>query len=374
MRNKLIVATLSVCAALAQGPEAALDPRAAFKVNLPADGPLALVSADWGQSKATVRGGAVLVDLRSTLQLRNASPRRLRGVSLLVLAQEVTPAGKASVTAPSLDVEPGENFPVRIDLRLMRPLQQGSGALVEVGLDGALFEDLTFYGPDRLNSRRALLAWEMEARRDRRALLAALESGGAEALRKEMLTILARQADQPRLEMQLARGRATAFDPDRAAELAFVRAPEAPVEFVNGAVGLAGNEAQSPRIVVRNAGRKAVRFIEIGLVARDAQGRDLAAGSLPASLNLAPGQQGTVVREGALKFSEPGGAPAALTGLTGYLRLAEYSDGEMWVPSRAALRDPRLAAAGVSGEEQRLAELYRRKGLDAVVQQLRRMR
>jgi hypothetical protein len=361
---------------MGQAPETTLDPATAFKVNFPADAPLALVSADWGQSKATVRGGAVLVDLRSTLLLRNTSPRRLRGVSLLVLAQEVTPAGKASVTAPSLDVEPGESFPVRIDLRLMRPLQRGSGALVEVGLDGALYEDLTFYGPDRLNSRRALLAWELEARRDRRALLAALESGGAEALRKEMLGILARQAEQPRLEMQLARGgRATAYEPERAVELAFLRLPEAPVELVSGAVALAGNEAKSPRIVVRNNGRKALRFVEIGLVARDAQGREAAAGSLPAGVNLAPGQQESVTREGALRFSEPGGAPAALAALTGYVRLAEFADGEMWIPPRAALRDPRLAGAlGVSGEEQRLAELYRRKGLEAVVQQLKRMR
>ena len=36
----------------------------------------------------------------------------------------------------SLDVGPGETFPVRIDLRLLRPLQAGSNAPVLVGFDG----------------------------------------------------------------------------------------------------------------------------------------------------------------------------------------------------------------------------------------------
>jgi hypothetical protein len=32
-----------------------------------------------------------------------------------VLAQEVTPGGKASVAVPSLNVASGETFPVRVD-------------------------------------------------------------------------------------------------------------------------------------------------------------------------------------------------------------------------------------------------------------------
>ena len=48
-----------------------------------------------------------------------------------------------------------------------------------------------------------------------------------------------------------------------------------------------------------------------------------------------------------------------------------HSDGELWVPPSEALRDPRLPA---SGETLRLAGLYRRKGLGAVVQTLRAMR
>ena len=88
------------------------------------------------------------------LTLRNASANRIHGVMLRVVSQEVTLGGKASVTMPSLNVGPGEVFPVRIDVQLMRPTQMAAGPLVQVTLDGVLFQDLSFYGPDRLNSRR----------------------------------------------------------------------------------------------------------------------------------------------------------------------------------------------------------------------------
>jgi len=48
-------------------------------------------------------------------------------------------------------------------MQLVRPTQTAAGPLVEVNLDGVLFQDLSFYGDDRLNSRRTMTAWEMEA-------------------------------------------------------------------------------------------------------------------------------------------------------------------------------------------------------------------
>jgi hypothetical protein len=45
------------------------------------------------------------------------------------------------------------------------------------------------------------------------------------------------------------------------------------------------------------------------------------------------------------------------------------------LPSHQALRDPRLLGVlPPSGEQERLMELYRRKGLDAVIQQLHKLR
>ena len=109
------------------------------KINLPPDSPLTLISENLGESHVSQRGSAVVLDLDVTLTLHNASPNRVRGVTLLVAAQEVTPGGKASVSVPSLDVPPNQNFPVRINLRLLRPAQIAGGPLVQVNLDGVLF-------------------------------------------------------------------------------------------------------------------------------------------------------------------------------------------------------------------------------------------
>ncbi len=46
---------------------------------------------------------------------------------------------------PSLDVQPGEVFPVRLDLQLTRPFNAAKteGAMVQVSLDCAIFSDLS---------------------------------------------------------------------------------------------------------------------------------------------------------------------------------------------------------------------------------------
>ena len=64
-------------------------------ITFPEDSPVTVVSADWGESNASARGGAMLLDLHTSLSLRNSGSRRIRGITLLVSAQEVTPGGKA---------------------------------------------------------------------------------------------------------------------------------------------------------------------------------------------------------------------------------------------------------------------------------------
>ncbi len=57
--------------------------------------------------------------------------------------------------------------------------------------------------------------------------------------------------------------------------------------------------------------------------------------------------------------------------MIGFVSQVEFADGSVWVPSRAALSDPKLArVVAPSPEEQRLTELYRKKGLAAVVAEL----
>jgi hypothetical protein len=374
MRNKLACAVLLACAAAAQDPPP--DTRSLLKIDLPANSPVTLVSADWGPTRTAARGSAMVIDLRTALSLRNSGTRRIRGVTLQVSAQEVTPGGKASVAVPTLDVAPGETFPVRIDLRLLRPLLIGGSPLVQVSLDGVLFEDLSFYGPNKLNSRRSMTVWELEARRDRKYFKSVFEGGGEEALQRTVLESMARQAERPRMDVQAVRGRATAVDPGREVQFAFLRFPDAPVEPVAGLARIAGNEAREPSLEVRNRSNRTVRYFEIGWLIQDGQGREFLAGAVPASdpnLKLAPGETAKALEAVSLKFSSAPGRPVTISGLTGYVSHVEFEDGSLWVPPRTALSDSRLARAVTpSPEEQRLVELYRKRGMAALVSELKK--
>lgn len=339
------------------------------KIDLPPDSPVTLVSADWGESSATARGGAFLLDVHAGLSLRNSSQRRIRGVTLSVLAQEVTPGGKGSVSIPSMDVAPGDTFPVRIDLPLLRPLGAGTGPLVEVKLDGVLFDDLSFYGPDKLQSRRTMTVWELEARRDRQYFKKILEQAGREALQNEMLVSLARQADRPQPGVQMVRGRATNLDPEHEVQFAFLQLPDAPVEPMDGLARIAGNEARAPRVEVRNRSDRAIRHLEIGWIVKDQQGREFLAASMPADVNLAPGRSGQVMQDAALRFPER----PSIESMTGFVSNVEFVDGSYWIPSRLALEDPKLRGViAPSPEEQRLAQIYHKKGLAALVEELKK--
>lgn len=343
------------------------DARGSLKLDFPKDSPIAVLSADWGQSRPVARGSAVVLELHTSLSLRNSSQRRVRGVTLMVLAQEVTPGGKGSVTVPSLDVAPGETFPVRIDLRLLRPIQGADNAVVQVSLDGVLFEDLSFFGPDRLESRRSMTIWELEAQRDRRHFKTVLETAGADGLQKEILSSLARTGDRAQPGIQMVRsGRATAYEPEREMQFAFVQFPDSPVEPVSGAAKVMGNEARMPRIEVRNRSQKPVRYVELGWVVEDEQGRRFLAGSLPAGLNLGPGQKASIAQDTGLRFSERAG----IKGMTGFVNSVEFADGRFWIPSRAAMSNGVLDALAPSPEEQRLVQIYRKKGLKALIEEL----
>ncbi len=372
-RNRIaILAVFCLSAAFAQPPAA--DPKSSLRIDFPTDSPLALVSADLGDTLTAARGSAMLIDLRASLTLRNSGSRRVRGVTLLVATQEMAAGGKASVSVPSLNVGAGETFPVRINLRLLRPLVP-AGPLVVVTLDGVLFEDLSFYGPDRLKSRRAMTVWELEAQRDRSYFKSLLSARGREGLQRELLESLARQADRPRLDVQFARGgRATNVEPERTVRFAFLNLPGAPVEPLEGAAQVAGNEARAPSIEVRNRSPRDVRYFEIGWIIRDAEGRDYLAGSVPASdpeLRLAPGQRSRALQDATLRFLAAPGRPLAISAMTGFVSQVEFADGSFWIPARAALAGPRLSrVVAPSPEEQRLTDLYRRKGLAAVIEEL----
>lgn len=355
-----------------------LDPASAIRVNLAAGAPVSIVSTELGDSRIQARGGAMVLDLHATVMLKNNAPQSVRGVTLVVLAQEMAPGGKGSVAVPSLNVGPGKTFPVRINLRLLRPLPAPPGPLVEVGLDGVLFSDFSFFGPNRLESRRTMTVWEQEARRDRDYLKAVLSQKGPEGLQQEMLASLARQSQRPRLEVQVSRPTRTLSTAVSAltghnVNFAFLKLPDSPLDLVSGSAQINGAEATAPRVEVANHSKRPVRYFEVGWIVRDAAGHEYMAGSIPgasSSLDLQPGRSASATQDRTFKFARPEGPPS-IAGMTGFISQVEFADGGIWIPSRSALREGSLLGIlPVSPEEQRLGEIYRTKGLPALIEEL----
>jgi hypothetical protein len=377
MWNKLArgTATAALFGVSAFGQDSALS-KDAVQFNLPANSPLTVRSVSMNDSRAQAVGAALALDLHMAVTLENKSGNRIRGVILRVVAQEVVLGGKASVAYPTLNVGPGESLPARIDIRLMRPTQAANGPLVQVDLDGVLFQDLTFFGPDRLNSKRSLTAYEMEARRDRDHFKQILKQAGKDGLQAEMLHILTRQSETAQLAVTVKRtGRAVtgAGGGEHTEEFAFLKFPDSPIEPVKGSAVISGNEARSPRIEVRNTSSKPVKYVEMGWIVSDASGHQYMAGSLPSAdkdVVLAPSKSGELLQETTLSFSAKG-QPVSVRNMMGFVSQVEFTDGKVWVPNRESLDNKvLLKVLPPSPEEQRLADIYRKQGPDGLVAEL----
>jgi hypothetical protein len=382
--NKFLAVTvLAGCAAFA-APAAgddAIDLASSTRIDLPADSPVTLISTNMDQSRASSRGGAIVLDLHMSLTLKNSASRRVRGVVLLVTSQEFAPGGKGSIARPCIDVPPNQNFTVPIDLRLVRPVMQTGGPLVRVQLDGVLFDDLSFYGPNKLNSQRAMTFWEVEAQRDRAYFKQALQAKGEAGLQKEIQATLARDAARPELNVALTRGGRATPSPiatlaanDHLTQFAFLTIPGSPVQPLEGWAAVSGNEARSPRVEVLNQSNKSIRYVEIGWMVKDKDGQEYVAGSIPASesIDLPAGRSTRLAQETSLKFTHAG-KPVEIQSMTAFVSQVEFADGRVWVPSRQDLSaSPLLRIMAPSTEEQRLADLYSKKGLAALVAELNR--
>ena len=119
-----------------------------------------------------------------------------------------------------------------------------------------------------------------------------------------------------------------------------------------------------------------MRYVGIGWLLKDQDGREFTAGSVPTSeddLYIPPKQQGRLVQDNALKFSKSAGNPLNIQSMRGFVSQVEYGDGHGWVPSHEALVQSRLIdVLPPSPEEQRLAALYNKKGIDGLIEDLNR--
>jgi hypothetical protein len=354
------------------------------KIDLPEDSPIAVMKADTGTSRTSSRGAALELDLNLSLTLRNISNNRIHGVTLRIVSQEVAMGGVGSVFQPGLNVGPGEAFPVHIAMKLMRPAQMSGGPLLQVNLDGVLFQDLAFYGQDKLHSRRVMTASEMEAQRDRTALKRLLAKGGNPALTDAIYKILARRQALPEVQGRIVRGRAltnaglAAITPerDRQEQFAFLQFPDGPIQLIRGSATIAGSDARTPSIEVANLTDKPVKYVELGWVLTDSEGRSYMAGALPSNdstFSLPGHATGKVSTENTLEFSTAG-KPLSIRKVTGFVNQVEFADGKVWVPTRQNMDSNPLLLQVMepSVEEERLANLFVTKGIGALVDELKK--
>ncbi len=353
------------------------DPEQAIAFQTGPDTGLRVVATDLSQTQIFARGPAAVIDLRCRLTLENRGVKPVRGVTLSIESEQPGAGGKASVAAPSLHAVPGESFSVDVNLRLLRPAPTAAGPLAAVSVDGVLHADMSFAGPNRLESRRKLTLLETEARRDRERLRAALASSGQDGLRQAALAILERQAQRPNLQARLAGGgRAVtraAANAGTTVQLALLDLEGSPLELLSGEATVSDSSATSPRISLRNRSAKSVRYYQLGWVVADREGTRYSAGVLPSSgPALAPGASGRLEPGRSFELAGGSGEPFSIGGMSGYVRQAEFADGAVWTPSIAALEAAGLRDVEVSAEEQRLAEIYRRKGVEALAAELER--
>ncbi len=374
--------SFSTLAALALMPlvaPAASDNGHWLAVVFPLDSPVVSVGFDLGPTTATTRGSSMVFDLHAALTLRNVSNKPISGLALRVEAQDLTPHGKGSVIKPSLFILPGEEFPVKVDMELVRPISaaRSEAAMVQVTLDCALFSDLKSYGPDKLNTRRTLMVYELEARRDRQFLSRLLDNNHLPELREE-LNFGIQDVIRPQLGLELLHGPRSSAAREQSLNVSPVNFPRSPVQPIGGAAQVAGNEVRSPRVDIRNVSKQNISSVAMGWIVRDEHGTDFVAGAVTSRLALGPVQTSFITESGTLRFSLPTGAPMIIDRLMTFVNDVEFADGSLWIPSRddinAATQDLTLRRElATSPEEQRLANIYRREGTDGLKRELRRV-
>jgi hypothetical protein len=361
---------------------AADDGGGLLEVEFPHDSPVLLVHfglQEPGPTTAQVRGVSIVVNLHASLLLRNTGNKTISGLTLRVETPDLTPSGRGSVTVPSLHAHPGEVFPVSLDMQLARPISMGRarGAMMQVSLDCALFSDLTAYGPDKLESRRMLMVYELEARRDRRYLAELLASGQLAELREE-LNFGLEDLNPAQLSLELLHTPTSTSERHQPVSVGAVAFPSSPIKPLGGNAQVFGNEVRTSELEVRNTSGKPIKVFQVGWIVRDQRGLDFVAGCLPSAMQLAPVETASLTQPGTLRFSRPGGQPMVVSSLLAFVNNVEFSDGKFWIPSRTdisqATKDPLLRRALASSpEQQRLSDIYRRKGMSGLQEELKRV-
>ena len=125
---------------------------------------------------------------------------------------------------------------------------------------------------------------------------------------------------------------------------------------------------------VLNRSAKPVRYVELGWVLSDPSGRQSIAATLSSherDLYLAPGKTASVLQDTTLRLFSNTGQPASVQKMTGFISQVEFTDGKVWVPNRQNLEFLGPMATP-SAEEQRLSSVYLKKGIDGLIEELKK--
>lgn len=382
MGSKFLAALVVILALGSQAPAAPdSDPSGVARwltFDFPHDSPVLPVSFAMGSSTAKIRNTSMVLDLRASLVLRNVGTKALSGLTMRVEAPDLQ-SGKGSVTVPSLTVQPGETFPVHLDMEIQRPISAGrtsTPSLVLVSLDCALFADLTSYGPDQLHARHMLLVYEMEARREREYLAVLLHNQEWAKLRDELNFGLPDSAPRS-LGLEFIHGPLSSMMSPKSFSVSPVVFSGAPVQPIGGGAQVVGNEVRSSYVELRRTSNRSVRSLELGWIVRDDHDRDFVGGSIPVTLSTDSVQSVKITDSAALRFSNGIGQPMVIGALRAFVNDVEFTDGKVWIPSRSdideATSDPVLRhELSNSPEQQRLSKIYRLHGTVGLAEELKR--
>ena len=167
----------------------------------------------------------------------------------------------------------------------------------------------------------------------------------------------------------MVRGRSTNTELEKEVQFAFLDVPESPVEASSGTSRIAGNEARAPRFDVRNRSSRPVKYLELSWIVKDQQGREFLAATVPAELRMPAHSFTQVLDDTSLRFDPR----TTIQAMTGFVSQVEFTDGTIWIPTHAELDDPLLRrAVAPSPEEQRLVQIYRKRGVAAVIDELKK--
>ncbi len=118
-----------------------------------------------------------------------------------------------------------------------------------------------------------------------------------------------------------------------------------------------------------------MKHVELGWLVRDAGGQQYMAASLPSSdpdLFLPAGRTAKVEQDTSAALLARR-QPVNIQSMSGFVSQVEFADGKVWVPNRQSLASDLLRnVLPPSAEEQRLTDLYRRKGPDALIEELKK--